>query len=78
MTPESEWPNVKMPNGADWQDSFWLNKKLADIRVRGVVAAKVRAEYARVWDHAGDDVAGRVAATAWVSKLTYNAAMALK
>lgn len=66
-----------LPNGANWDDSQRLIKKLAELKLRGNDAEQVRAEYARRWEVAAAaesnpwaaEHAGRAAANAWLGKV---------
>ena len=72
--------------GHQWDDSQRLLRKLAELKLRGLSAERVRTEYARRWGAAAygaltpweAEIAGRKAAHSWLDALTLDKAMALK
>lgn len=72
--------------GRHWDDSQRLLRKLAELKLRGLSAERVRTEYARRWDaaaclaqnHHEAGELGRKAAHSWLDALTLDKALALK
>lgn len=72
-----DWPDSSLPATAQWDDRFFLDRRIASLQVRGLQAERVRAEFARRWDAELEVDDARRATRHWLRTLTYDTAVML-